>query len=51
VAYLLIERTVKPLLGNGFVIRNNGISVGSGVFCAILAGAIYQGAVVITGES
>jgi hypothetical protein len=41
VAYLLKERTVKPekqpLLHNGCVICNNGVTVGSGVFCAVCA--------------
>jgi hypothetical protein len=44
VAYLLKARTVKPekqpLLGNGFVTRNKGVTVGSGVFYVIRAEAI-----------
>jgi hypothetical protein len=47
VAYLLKARTVEPekqlLLGNSCVTCNNEITVGSGVFCAVHAGAIYQG--------
>jgi hypothetical protein len=43
-AYLLKARTVEvekqPLLGNGGVTRNNGVTVGSGVFCAVHAEAI-----------
>jgi hypothetical protein len=39
VAYLLGARTTEQvkqsLLGNGFVTGNNGVAVGSGVFCAI----------------
>jgi hypothetical protein len=39
VAYLLKERTVEPekqsLLGNSCVTCNNGITVGSGVFCTV----------------
>jgi hypothetical protein len=39
VAYLLNARTVEPekqtLLGNGSVTRNNGVTVGSGIFCVI----------------
>jgi hypothetical protein len=39
VAYLLKSRTVEPeklpLLGNDCVTRNNGVTVGSGVFCAV----------------
>jgi hypothetical protein len=44
VAYLLKATTVEPdkqpLLGNGCVTRNNGITVGSGVFCAARAEAM-----------
>jgi hypothetical protein len=44
VAYLLKARTVEPekqpLLGNGGVTRNNGVIVGSGVFCAVRSEAI-----------
>jgi hypothetical protein len=39
VAYLLKARIVEPerqpLLGNDFVTRNNGVTAGSGVFCAV----------------
>jgi hypothetical protein len=41
VAYLLKARTVGPqkqsLLGNGCVTRNNGVTVGIGVFRAVRA--------------
>jgi hypothetical protein len=44
VVYLLKARTVEPekqsLLGNGRVTGDNGEAVGSGVFCAVRAGAI-----------
>jgi hypothetical protein len=54
VAYLLKARTVEPekqqLLGNGRVTRNNGVTVGSGVLCAVCADAIRGGPAVITGE-
>jgi hypothetical protein len=44
VAYLLKARTVKPekqpFLGNDSVTRNNGVNVGSDVFCAVLAEAM-----------
>jgi hypothetical protein len=37
--YLLKVRTVEPekqlFLGNGCVTRNNGVTVGTGVFCAV----------------
>jgi hypothetical protein len=43
---LLIARTVEPkkqrLLGNGCVTRNNGVTVGSGVMCAVRAEAILR---------
>jgi hypothetical protein len=43
-AYLLKARTVEPekepLLDNGYVTRNNGVSIGSGVSCAISVEAI-----------
>jgi hypothetical protein len=43
-AYLLKARTVEPekqpLLGNGYVTRNNGLTVGSGVSCADSAEAL-----------
>jgi hypothetical protein len=46
VAYLLEARIMEPekqsLLGNGYVTRNNGVIVGSGVFCDGLAKAIQQ---------
>jgi hypothetical protein len=35
VAYLLKARTVEP--GNGYVTRNNAVTVGSGVFCEVRA--------------
>jgi hypothetical protein len=39
VPYLLkvriVEAEKKPLVGNGCVTRNKGVTVGSGVFCAI----------------
>jgi hypothetical protein len=54
-AYLLKARTVEqqkqPLLGNGCVTRNNGITVGSGVYCAVRAEAMQRGTATITGES
>jgi hypothetical protein len=44
VKFFLKARTVEPekqpFLGNGFVTRNNGVAVRSGVFCAVRAGAI-----------
>jgi hypothetical protein len=44
VAYLLKATTVEPekqpLLGNGYVTRNDGVTVGSGVLCAVRAEAI-----------
>jgi hypothetical protein len=44
VAYLLKARTVEPekqtLLGNGYVTRNNAVTVGSGVYCAVRAEAM-----------
>jgi hypothetical protein len=44
VAYLLKVRTVEPekqpLLSNGSVTRNNGVTGGSGVFCAVRTEAI-----------
>jgi hypothetical protein len=44
VAYLLKARTVEPekqpMLGNGCVTHNNGVTVGSGVFCAVRTEAI-----------
>jgi hypothetical protein len=44
VAYLLKARIVEPekqpLLSNGCVTGNNGITVRSGVFCAVCAEAI-----------
>jgi hypothetical protein len=44
VAYLLKARTVgpekQPLLGNGCVTRDSGVTVRSGVFCAVRADAI-----------
>jgi hypothetical protein len=40
VAYLFIARNVEPgkepLLGNGCVTSNNGVTVGSGVFCSFV---------------
>jgi hypothetical protein len=43
-AYLLKARTMKPekqpLLGNGCVTFNNGVTVGSGVFCVVHADTI-----------
>jgi hypothetical protein len=43
-AYLLKVRTVEPekqpLLDNGCVTRNNGVTIGSSVFCAVRAEAI-----------
>jgi hypothetical protein len=54
VAYLLkvrIEEPEKyPLLRNGCVTRNNGMTVGSSVFCAVRAEAIKQGPYTITEE-
>jgi hypothetical protein len=44
VAYFLKRRTVEPdkqpLLCNGCVARNNGVTVGSCVFCAVRAEVI-----------
>jgi hypothetical protein len=44
VAYLLKIRTMEaekqPLLGNGGVTSNSGITIGSGVFCVVHAKAI-----------
>jgi hypothetical protein len=44
VAHLLKERTVEPekqpLLGNGCVIGNNRVTIGSGVFYAVRADII-----------
>jgi hypothetical protein len=44
VTYLVKARTVKlqkqPLIDNGYVTRNNGVTVESGVFCAVRAEAI-----------
>jgi hypothetical protein len=44
VDYLLKARTEEPgkqlFLGNGCVTRNSGVTLGSGVFCAIRADAI-----------
>jgi hypothetical protein len=46
VAYLLKARTVEPdkqpLLGNGCATRNNGVTVGSGIFSAVGTKAIKQ---------
>jgi hypothetical protein len=43
-AYLLKAKTVEPekqpVSGNGCVTCNNGVTVGSGVFCAVHAKAI-----------
>jgi hypothetical protein len=43
VAYLFKTRTMELqkqlLLGNGCVIPNNGVTVGSGVFCMVCAKA------------
>jgi hypothetical protein len=45
--YVFKERTVEPwkqpLLDNGCVTCNNGLTAGCGVFCVIHAKAIYQG--------
>jgi hypothetical protein len=47
VTYLLKPRTVEsdkqPLLGNGCVTRNNRITVGSSIFCAVRAEDIQKG--------
>jgi hypothetical protein len=55
VAYLLKARTVEPekqqFLGNGCLTLNNGVTVGSDVFCAVRTEAIYRGSPVITGQS
>jgi hypothetical protein len=44
VAYLLEARTVElekqPLLGNGCITRNSGVTIGSGVFCVVCADAM-----------
>jgi hypothetical protein len=44
VEYMLKARTVElekqQLLGNGCVTRNNGVTVGSGVFCEVSAEAM-----------
>jgi hypothetical protein len=46
VTYLLKTRIVElekqPLIGNGSVTRNNGVTVGSGVFCACRAESIKR---------
>jgi hypothetical protein len=42
VVYLVKGRILKPqkqpLLGNACVTRNNGVTVGSGVFCVVQTG-------------
>jgi hypothetical protein len=44
VAYVFKARTAEPekwlLLGNSCVTRNNGVTAGCGVFCAVRAEAI-----------
>jgi hypothetical protein len=40
---LVKARTVEPLLDNGCITRNNKVNVGSGVFFAVRAEAIYKG--------
>jgi hypothetical protein len=32
-----MEPDKQPLLDNGYVTLNNGVTVGSGVFCGVLA--------------
>jgi hypothetical protein len=53
--YSLKSRTVEPekqaLLGTSCVTGNNGITVGSGVFCAASAEGKQQGPATIAGES
>jgi hypothetical protein len=55
VAYLPKARTVEPgkqpLLGNGCVTRKSGITVGSGVFCAVRVEAIKRGPAAVTIQS
>lgn len=45
-AYLLkassLEPDAPPLLGNGCVTCNNEVTIGSDVFCAVRADAIYK---------
>jgi hypothetical protein len=52
VEYLLKVRTVEldkqPLLGNGCVTRNNGVTVGSSFFCTLSADGIQRGPAAIT---
>jgi hypothetical protein len=40
----IVETEKQPLPGNGFVTRNSGVIVGSGVFCAVrvLASNFYN---------
>jgi hypothetical protein len=45
-----VEPEKQPLLGNGCVTRNNGVTVGSGVLCAVHAGAIQRGPSAIRGQ-
>jgi hypothetical protein len=44
VAYLLKARIMEPekqpLLGNGSVTRNNGVTIRTGIFCAVRAETI-----------
>jgi hypothetical protein len=53
VTYLLEERTTEPkkqpLLDNGCVTPNNGVTFGNAIFCAVRAEVIYRGPSVITG--
>jgi hypothetical protein len=48
-AYLLSKK--QPLLGNGCVTRNTGVTGESCVFCVVRAGAIQRGSPAIRGES
>jgi hypothetical protein len=38
-----VEPGKQPLLSNGYITGNNGVSVGSGVCCAVKAEPIYRG--------
>jgi hypothetical protein len=55
VAYFLKAITVKPetepLIGNGCVSHNNGVTVGIGVFYEVRTETMQRGPAAITGES
>jgi hypothetical protein len=46
-----MEPEKQPLLGNGCVTGNKGVTVGSGVFCAIRAEIIQRGPAAIEPSS